>query len=100
MKTFESVKNKTNRVQSSSRAEIRHRDLLPGPSGERAKNAHAASHKNPSSPIAMKALCQPRRNTNQAMSGGEITAPIDAPLLKIPEARARSCEGNHSLKIG
>src|ERR1039458_9515369 len=96
MKTFESVKNSTNRVVSSFPADTGGASLsTPFAAGK--KNPHPASHKRPSTPMAIKALCQPCHSTSQAMMGVEMTAPMDAPLLKMPEASARSFAGNHSL---
>src|SRR6266478_2043592 len=39
----------------------------------------------------------PYRNASSTMVGGARTAPSAAPLLKMPDASARSREGNHSL---
>src|SRR4051812_12194334 len=57
---------------------------------------HAASHKKPANPTSTNAQRQPRRISRNATTGGARIAPIEEPLLKMPEAKARSLSGNHS----
>src|SRR6185369_15521073 len=56
----------------------------------------SSSQISPRAPIATKAEDQPKRMSIQATSGGAMIAPTEDPLLKSPEARARSDSGNHS----
>src|SRR5437763_4166199 len=56
----------------------------------------AASHRKPARPTSTNAQRQPRRNSRNATTGGARMAPIEEPLLKMPEAKARSLSGNHS----
>src|SRR4051794_26148786 len=57
---------------------------------------HTASQRNPARPTRTKAQRQPNRSRRKATIGGARIAPIEEPLLKIPDARARSFSGNHS----
>src|SRR5687768_7677802 len=64
--------------------------------GVRYTVSQTASQAKPVSPTARNADCQPMRSTNHATSGGATIAPMAEPLLKMPEASARSFGGNHS----
>src|SRR5215469_3898130 len=50
----------------------------------------------PEHPTSTKAWRQPKWTTVAAINGGAKIAPTEEPLLKIPEASARSGGGNHS----
>src|SRR2546429_5347394 len=51
---------------------------------------------NPDEPTATNAARHPNCKTTHATNGGATIAPTADPLLKIPDARARSRGGNHS----
>src|SRR4051812_4053275 len=55
-----------------------------------------ATQTNPAPPVRKKTQRQPSVVTISAMRGGATTAPSDDPVLKIPNASARSRVGNHS----
>src|ERR1019366_9026874 len=55
-----------------------------------------ASQTKPASPVKAKAAGHPNFRMMSATTGGARMAPAAAPLLKMPEARARSRSGNHS----
>ncbi|MNV34358.1 hypothetical protein D3C71_1257710 [compost metagenome] len=50
----------------------------------------------PIAPIRMKVPRQPSHRNSTAISGADTIAPIDAPALNTPCAKARSRAGNHS----
>src|SRR6185369_1497029 len=54
------------------------------------------SHRNPVSPTRAKPAGHPILDMMYTMTGGARMAPTADPLLKMPEASARSRSGNHS----
>src|SRR3954466_3185662 len=54
------------------------------------------SQMRPVMPVARNADCQPWVAMSHATKGGAMMAPTDDPLLKMPDASARSLSGNHS----
>src|ERR1700736_6765001 len=48
-------------------------------------------------PVQIKAACHPQRSVTAAMRIGAMKAEALEPELKVPVARARSSEGNHSV---
>src|SRR3954469_20125294 len=56
-------------------------------------NWNAATHKNPSAPVATKAIRQVLRTVINATSGGAIIAPRLEPLLQTPMASVRASGG-------
>src|SRR5579859_1169373 len=51
----------------------------------------------PIEPVVRKAACQPHFAVTKATSGGAMKNDAFAPELKMPVAKARSSEGNHSV---
>src|SRR5436190_23232166 len=57
------------------------------------------SQTKPSKPVMIKAHCQPQFSTIYGMVKGVMIAPILAPELNMPVAKALSFLGNHSATV-
>src|SRR6185503_1678520 len=57
------------------------------------------AQRNPMAPVMKKTQRQPSLSAMNAISGGATTAPRLAPVLKSPNAIARSRAGNHSATV-
>src|ERR1700723_2095239 len=57
------------------------------------------THANPSEPVITKAQRHPRWMTIHGTNKGVRIAPTLVPALKIPVAKARSFQGNHSATV-
>ena len=58
--------------------------------------SQGSSQMKPSRPTRRKVPFQPKLRNSRAIRGAETMAPIEAPALNTPWARARSRGGNHS----
>src|ERR1700688_1287680 len=97
MKTLANVKLHTKRVRNRRHGETGGPILWLAAAWGTGDGGHQTrSQMMPHSPTIRKAALQPLLRMIQATTGGARIAPTEEPLLKMPEASARSRSGNHS----